>query len=248
MTTREKIFAGIACTRFSQAQRTALIRIALGAEDLDQFVPDLWNRRAKARRAMRELEKAGHLVRDGQRLLLLESSFAHPSEPSTQQLLLPEERLLGTALAEVSRVPGDACPSQDGQPCPSQDGHDPPARQATCSEASYLGHTRSSNRRKVLSVDSMIESVPPGTDSGGAEFHRDQALERLAKNGRLASVRAELLRRKTPTATRFWRLLEVNPYQAARIVQEIGNKRNPAAYLNRVLRNLEIPKGISLNQ
>ena len=86
----------------------------------------------------------------------------------------------------------------------------------------------------------MIESVPGGTDSGGAEFHREQALERLAKNGRLASVRAELLRRKTPTATRFWRLLERNAYHAARIIHELGDKRNPGAYLNRVMRNLNL--------
>lgn len=117
---------GIACSKFSQAQRTSLIHIALGVDDVGQFVPGLWNRRAKARGALRELEKAGHIVRDGRRLLLIESSFAHISEPpSTKQLLFPEEPLLGTALAEVSRLPGDAeklCPVPDRTLCPSSDG------------------------------------------------------------------------------------------------------------------------------
>ena len=89
----------------------------------------------------------------------------------------------------------------------------------------------------------MIEStacpVRDRTGSGDAALHRESALERLAKNGRLAGVRAELLRRKTLTATRFWRLFEVRPYEAARIIQEIGDKRNPGAYLNCVMSNLE---------
>lgn len=243
---------GIACSKFSQAQRTALIHITLGVDDVGQFVPGLWNRRAKARGALRELEKAGHIVRDGRRLLLIESSFAHLSEPpSTKQLLFPEEPLLGTALAEVSRVPGDAekccpvpdrtlCPSSDGRPVLSETGRDSPQSTPMSCAQSDSGHTRSSKgtKNKFDRFDDRAGSSQDGV-SASDELHRQAALERLAKNGRLVALRGELLRRKTPTAMRFWKLLQVRPFEAARIVQDLGDKRNPGAYLNRVLCTIE---------
>lgn len=281
---REDVLAGVAVSAWSQAQRQACVLIFFGEAFLtEHFVPFPWNRRAKARAGLRELEKAGHLVRDDGRVLLIESSFARPQlMVPTKQLALPEPPGIGTALAELSRASGaqieaspgskgfekscpvqdrTGCPSQDGQSVPSRTGREPPDAASGVCAASCPGQARSS-KGSINNFDRFDDRVRPGPDGDGgggessalvrrmggtpegarresltADLHRESALERLAKHPRLANLRMELVRRKTPTARRFWVLMEGQPYEAARLIAKAAETNNPGAYLNRVLQN-----------
>jgi hypothetical protein len=66
-------------------------------------------------------------------------------------------------------------------------------------------------------------------------YHREEVMELLAKNPRLGELRKELLRRKTPTALRFWQLYERNGFRAAQLIKEVSTKDKPAAFLNTCL-------------
>ena len=250
----ELVLAGIACSHWSQSQREAVIMLLFGeAEFTEHFVPLLWNRPGRARSELRELEKAGHLCRDGGRWYVIESSFARPAlDKVPQQSLamkgLPEEPGLGAALCEIEKVAESPRPDRGGAPCPPTVGRSAPtgAGHEPCADppTSYLvpqrGRTRSSNRSKLF-IDRFDDRSCParGADSATGDLHRETALERLAKNSRLASLRAEILRRKTPTAMRFWCLIDKRPYRAAQLIAEVADKRNPAAYLNRALQHEE---------
>ena len=150
----DPLLIAIASSAWSQAQRRALALLAAGrADHTEHFVPACWNRIAKARAGLRELEKAGILARDpGGRLFLIESGIAASELGTPTQLALPEEPLLGAALAAVSRLPegedkgcpvrpGTDGPSWDGQNRPSQDGRDPPRDGAEVYALSVLGRT-----------------------------------------------------------------------------------------------------------
>lgn len=114
----DPLLIGIACSVWTQPQRRALVLVAMGrADHIEHFVPHLWNRIAKARAAVREMELAGHLVRDpGGRLFLIETSFAEPELGTPMQLALPEEPLLGAALAAISRVDKNHQPTDPTEP------------------------------------------------------------------------------------------------------------------------------------
>jgi hypothetical protein len=66
-------------------------------------------------------------------------------------------------------------------------------------------------------------------------------MERLAKTPKLAPFRAELLRRKSPTAQRFWQLMEHYPSRAAELIEAAREANRPGAYLNRALTRESIP-------
>jgi len=232
----DPVLVGIATSGWSQAQRIALIMVLDGsAFELEHFVPHPWNRLAKARAALRELEKAGHLVRDGGRLLLIESSFTAPASSPPAQLHLLQEPGLGTALAEIARVPAGPVPdrtdgpSQDGRPVLSGTGRDERPSGAGVFAPSCLGPPRSSNRIEQRSSD-FDDRGRPSPDT-----HQEHIFERLAKTPSLRPLREELLRRKSPTATRFWRLFDTKPGRAAELIESLREARKPAAYLNRAL-------------
>jgi len=78
-----EVLGCIARSNWSEAQRQALLMILRGqADQIEHFVPRLWNRPCKARAALRELEKAGHLARDRGRIVVVETSFAQQSTPA----------------------------------------------------------------------------------------------------------------------------------------------------------------------
>jgi len=113
---RTDLLIGIAASELSHAERGAVLRILLGAAGtVEDLVPEPWNRLAKARAGLWALLEAGHVVRDGTRLLVVEGSFVPPSFAKVAQLELPEEPGLGAALAQLSRgpVPDRTRPVQD---------------------------------------------------------------------------------------------------------------------------------------
>ena len=71
------LVASIGSSRWSRAQRQALLMVYSGkADQTEHFVPHPWNRRAKALAGLRELERAGHISRVGGRFVIVESSFS----------------------------------------------------------------------------------------------------------------------------------------------------------------------------
>lgn len=180
---------------------------------------------------------------------------------------LPEGPLLGAALADrvgegvTMASPSSPCPVQDGTAGPSTDGRLvlsgtgqalPPAGTGT-SPPSQPGPDRSSNRSSTNSIDLDDRSrpnsdgvlVPRGdgrfdvrpADNPANDYHREAVWERLNKDLRLASVKAELVRRKCPTANGFWILFEKKPYEAARILAYIATRKHPPSSLNTCIIN-----------
>jgi hypothetical protein len=237
-----RVLLGIALSGWCQAQRQALVWLLLGtANELTDFVPGIWNRLAKAREAIRELEKAGHLTRDAGRLLIIESSFrVEPVQgrPGTGQLAFPEEPGLGSALAEIGRLSTSSevgpvsdrtgCPSSDGPGVLSRTGPTETAALSTSYAVSCLGPPRSSRSIDHNSID-LDDRARPNSDG---EFHRSAALELLAKDPRLSALRTELNNRKTPTAQRWWLLYAEKPYRAAQLIKEAQKKQKPSGFLN----------------
>jgi hypothetical protein len=256
------VLSGIAVSKWSESQRRALVRILLAPAELsfatEDFVPGIWNRRAKAAKALRELEKAHCITRDNGRWLVIESSFCVSTEielGEVTQLALPEEKGLGAALAKV-------CPVQDRTGRPSQDGPSGPSGTGpgTGSEenasgamgltvsggVSQLRRARVSNGMEGNSIQFDTRRGPsrdvyPTEFNARKDYHRECVLELLAKNPNLSSLRAELNKRRSPTAVRFWQLFESNPVRAARLIKEVADKKKPGAFLNRCLMNETIP-------
>jgi len=228
----------IAVSNWSQAQRLALILIDCGiVVRMEDLVPRCWNRHAKAQEGLRELKRAGHVVHDNGRLLLLESSFPILGTAPQAQLDLPEEASLGAALAAVAARPvpdGTACPSWDGPGVLSGTGPGATALGPPGCAPSCPGPARSSNRSNYSSTSIDLEDRSrPRQDR--AQKAREAITERLAKDERLAGVRTELLRRQTPMARRFWMLEGQNPIRANQLLGLVSGATKPAAYLNRSL-------------
>jgi hypothetical protein len=122
MASSELILTGIGISSWSQAQRDALMRLVHCEEGLCtvDFVPAVWNRRAKAERDLGRLRKAGHVVYDEGRWRLAKSTDRMEScalavmgreflgaLAAGKQLALPKDAV---AIAVVTSAPG---PVQD---------------------------------------------------------------------------------------------------------------------------------------
>lgn len=276
MTRLETLLEAIATSKFSRAERYALVQLALGtAKTASDFVPWPWNRQEKATAAIRKLEKANLLTVSSSTgvLLLLETSLVAlaqgtPSTRTEPRMLLPLDRDtdLAVARAEVARLEIEAQPGPAGPSCPGQDdpsvlgrtavlsrtGHDPNNDPPMGSDLSCPGQDRRS-KRSNNSIDRFDDRSGPGQDRlvhgpdarakalGYRDHWHEAANEKLARDGRLARVRAEFLKGQSPTARRLKTLMETDCRRANELLGQAAGKGNPGAYLNSVLARENVP-------
>lgn len=236
------VLAGIAVSKWSESQRRALVRILLAPAELsfatEDFVPAFWNRRAKAAKALRELEKANCLVRnrDSGRWLVIESSFcvSHDDGAANVQLALPEERGLAAAIAkgcgcganDVCERCAELCPVQDGTVCPSQDG-----RSVSSETGPEKGGAEKATGAMGLAVARGASQVGPPRASNGMESSSTQfdVRRRLFGDMRLsADPEGSWNARKDYHRDTVLELLAKNPHLSGLRV-ELNKRKSPTA-------------------